>query len=506
MKDLKTVLLLGIPLLAVVAGLLYFNRGDSASDARDTEASAGRSTVAKSTGPVIETGKAQYGVPTGTVPSRTRGEPGTNPDPYAILTPELLRELLAKMDSDRKDASYFEIEKLLKYGGVEDPMAIQALLVKEMKDGGNRALLTKNLLLLLKDEDARKAAAKDLMALSWDMKDLQAWQCAFEAIGEIGDGAVVQDLARLIRAEEDDNRAWAAVRALGMVGTPEAATELAAMLAQRAGTPFATKIEKAIGLVKSPEMVSALGRLMSPQSTPELRSAAVRAMGLTGSPEAVSHLKSFFERESDVSMKQAAILALGRVGGKLGAEELIRIHKEGGDYSQAAGIALHLVGGEDAVEPLLEALDGEESAQVKVSIIKGLGNTGSPKAIPKIREMLRSPTESQSVRARAASELARLQDHESVGAIIDVLKASEPQDRNLQLHVVDALSTMARKQEARRELRDRGIPVLDKIIQNTPQSNPVYFHAMQAKQLIIRAARDIPPDSSSEKKDEKPPK
>ncbi|MHC4471834.1 MAG: hypothetical protein ACYS99_12810, partial [Planctomycetota bacterium] len=149
MKDLKTVLLIGIPVLAAAAAL--FLLADPFGADEGGPAGPGVAQKPLHDGPVphdqwpVEPG--QRGNPEIFDPTAIRPPPGSGlPD---VLTLELLKELLAK-------GEWQKIEWMLKYAVVEDPVGVQELLVQALGKVRNAPAMVGKLLGFLTDETARK--------------------------------------------------------------------------------------------------------------------------------------------------------------------------------------------------------------------------------------------------------------------------------------------------------------------------------------------------------------
>ncbi len=501
MRDLKTVILLLIPLVVVAGGIFTLNslvapdapepfdgggigvrQPGPAPDGRAARKSSGRP-------PPIE-------IPRGNS-TLMRFPPERVPhdgEDDGIVTLGKLQELLAVATGDdptAADAAWRRIEELLKTGILADPVQAQVLLVNALGKGKNNAIWAAKLIPWIRDEAARERAALELLDLASESRDEQVLKAAFEALGQVAGGDAVEVLGQLVRSLDLDGPATAAIYAIAQIGTVESARELADLLLSRQGTALEVDLVKAIGRVKLPEMVEALAEHLRPESPGELRLLAVRALGLTRLDAAVAPLKTILADSNDMTLKGTALQALSRVGSKEAVDELIRLHKEDGELSFAAGLAIGNVEGESAVKPLLEAYDGLKDTRVKVRWVEALGNSGSDEALPKLREILESGKEVAEVRGRAAVSLARLGDSKSVVPIVSILESTREGDTNLIIQITEALRKMAIHKDAQTELVEKALPVLEKMTAN-PSRDVEYYYAEQAKRVIENLA--IPRD------------
>lgn len=496
MKDLKTVILLLIPLVVIAGGIFVMNSinqsgapepdGGSPPVVRPSEPGAG--------GPDRKSGRRPPPIETPRGASTVMNHPVDrvphDGEDDGIVTLGKLQELLAIATGDdpaAADAAWRQIEKLLKTGILADPVQMQVALVQALGKGKNNAIWAAKLIPRIRDEQAQARAALELLDLASESRDEQVLKAAFEALGQVGKGDAVETLGQLVRSMNMEGPASAAIYAIAQIGTAESARELADLLIERQGTAVEADLVKAIGRVKLPEMVEALSVHLRPESPAELRLLAVRALGLTRQDAAVAPLKALLAESNDLTLKGTALEALSRVGSKEAVDELIRLHQADGDLAFAAGLAIGNVEGEAAVQPLLEAYDDLKDTRVKARWVEALGNSNSDEALPKLREILDSGEETSEIRGRAAVSLARLGDAKSVGPIVSVLEGTRKGDTNLIIQITDALRKMAMHKEARPELIEKALPVLQKMTAK-PSQDVEYFYAEQAKRVIENLA------------------
>jgi HEAT repeat protein len=493
MRDLKTVLLLAVPLILVAGGIYALNAFFQGGE------EGGGSGVLIGTGTGSRPDRPNPGIPNRPVrlepTDQAEGDPlmnhavpriprdGPEDGLVTVAMVVALLDIATGEDHAASDTAWRKLEELLKTGILIDPVQVQVLLVSALGKSGNNSIWAAKLIPMIRDESARERASIELLDLALESSDPQVLKAAFEALGIVGTGEAVETLARLARNQTLDGPAAAAIYAIARIGSEESAVELARILMERQGTGLEADIVKAIGQVKSPAMVAELMVHLTPETPTELRLLAVRALGLTRQPEAVAPLMTLLSQDGDMTMKGTALEALSRVGNAEAVAELIRLHAGKGELSFAAGLAIGNVEGKDAVKALLESYDSVEDSRVKVRWVEALGNSGSKEPVEKLRDILDSTDESSEVRGRAAISLARIGDTGSVGSIANVLSSARKDDVNLVIQLTDAVKKMIMKREAHAELVEKVLPVLQKMTA-TPSQDVVYMYANQARMAL----------------------
>jgi len=447
MKDLKIVLAIAIPLVIVVGGLyglqgLLGSDGDVEVVAPD-DANPGRA-AARDPGAAIPRDEWPKEPGAGVGPSSGLPEFGerTPKDggPTPVLTPELLRSLLAAGDFK----SFKRIEELLEKGVVEEPFVVAGILMDHIDKGGNYGIFVGKFLVLLDDERVREKIATDLLSRLDTFKDRNGIVAAIQAIGKVGGPENVPDLAKIARSHEMRDAVARALYALADIGGKEAATELVAYLKENIGNEDRQPLAlRAIENLKSPEMVKALDVLIEDQD-PKMQIIGVHALG------------------------QAA-------GTKEATDKLIELWKEGGHRGRAAGLEFGNATGREATDRFLELIDDVDDVNVKVQMTRGLGTNGGEPARAKCDELLKDPDEKQAVRGAAAVSLAEMGDKRGVSEMIDIV--TNPRDESLQLDrdVLGAIHKLVgRNPETGKEFREKALPILKKRMEENPMGANLY--------------------------------
>jgi HEAT repeat protein len=125
------------------------------------------------------------------------------------------------------------------------------------------------------------------------------------------------------------------------------------------------------------------------EPSPSMLAGVVRVLGLLYDKHSLPELVRL-AGHPDRRVRHAVAEALGRLGGPDAARTLVRmmaVRQE--DVCDAAGAALAELGSE-AVAPIIELLQHETCARLRVRCIILLGRLGAPEALPLLREGLRS--------------------------------------------------------------------------------------------------------------------
>jgi len=240
-----------------------------------------------------------------------------------------------------------------------------------------------------KEWQARLAAAKALVTLG-DTKavpglldalhdqDEQSRKLSLEVLGDIGDGSCVLAVIAALRDPDSDVR-WQAVETLGALRDVRAVGPLLDLLVHdtREPEPMREIIIEALGSIGDGRAAPALVALLNePQGTlRKIVAEALDALGWQPTEDAVcAHYYMAREcwdelvqlgwervRESlleslqngDGALRQQSVKALGLVGGQLAVELLIQSLKNE-DVAEAAAMALCQIGDARAIKPLIE--------------------------------------------------------------------------------------------------------------------------------------------------------
>ena len=499
MRNLKVVVLLGVLVAALIGGLYALNSllfpgvGPDVGEpgpggVRAPEGGARLEGAGPGGGRTSDGGVDPHPVdrPRGNPVLFTPGArpPRAGPDEIVHLARvQSLLDIALGDDQAAAQKAWTEIGDLVRTGVLSDPAGVAGALVLAMERGGNAAVWAAKILPWITDKTAREKISRDLVDLAIRSRDVHVLSAAFRAIGDIGDGAAVADLGRLSRTLTEWSAVAAALHAIGQIGTAESAEVLAQLLLDRAGTDVTPLVVKAMGSVESPEMAAALLPLTEAGHSMEVRLAAIDALGLTGRAEGVAALTALVAGEEDREIRTGAYAALGRIGTPEALDALIRGYKGGGELALTAGFAVGNSTRPESVGRIIAFFDEIDDPQVKVRCVEALGNIRSEDALPKLREVLSSDAENPDVRGRSAVSLAKLGNVEAVPAITAVLAGASAEDSNMVIHLTDAVKQMARYPDARKDLIEKTLPVLERLTAGEGRGH-VYYYALLARQTI----------------------
>ncbi|MBI4557058.1 MAG: HEAT repeat domain-containing protein [Candidatus Hydrogenedentes bacterium] len=250
---------------------------------------------------------------------------------------------------------------------------------------------------------------------------------AADALGTLADPRAVEPLMETLR-DPDEKVRGSAIKALGALGDRRAAPAL-------------------IESIREPnhdlrvEAVSALGKLKDPSATAPLialledpdggvREAAVTALGNIGDPQAVTPLINLLGRENvDMELRWSIVGSLGALRDPAAvpaiAEVLVKEPQPGSrPYGNRARLltycvqSLAKIGGDDAVNVLVQVLIAGESDAALHEAIKALGEMRSPQAIPALTQLA---IRGGDTGVWSASALGQIGGREAARALGDVL-------------------------------------------------------------------------------------
>jgi len=241
-------------------------------------------------------------------------------------------------------------------------------------------------------EDIRWAATRGLGRI-WGLlevselgdKSSMVRETGAEALGQIGNPRTVEPLIAALR-DKDTGVRGAAAKALGHIGDPRTVEPLIAALRDE-DTGVRGAAAEALGQIGDPRTVEPLIAALRDEDS-NVRRVAAWALGKIGDSQAVEPLIAALRNE-DGNMRRVAAWALGKIGDSRAVEPLIAVLEDQATknwwrYSvrEAAAEALGRIG-EPAVEPLIAALQDEDS-NMRQGAAGALGRIGEPAVEPLI--------------------------------------------------------------------------------------------------------------------------
>jgi HEAT repeat protein len=234
-------------------------------------------------------------------------------------------------------------------------------LISRASEGDNRAAMKLVEAMGSPDKDLALAAYSGVIDLGidfqpWLIKGLESpndsvVEASAAALGNLGDSGSLPALIRIL--EGDEARRYAAAWALGEIGD-------------------LTAVPNLVPILGSKDML--------------LRKSAVRALVKMG-PEAGAAVTTFLSAAKNAGSERAAIRVVGELKTVMAVDRLISID---GPNRDAAAWALGRIGGQRALEPLLDALS-DPRWQVRREAAQALGSLEDDKSVPALTGALEDP-------------------------------------------------------------------------------------------------------------------
>jgi HEAT repeat protein len=154
--------------------------------------------------------------------------------------------------------------------------------------------------------------------------------------------------------------------------------------------PVALGIVRAIGMLKLRDAEHILlrfcdepGKWFSHSDRAAIRMAAIESTGIVGGESAVDPLLDLLRAFHDTEIEMEIVRALGRIGSQLCVLPLIDLMRERPEIALSAAGALVEVGGEEAFQGLVTSLNAGDE-MVRSASIWALGKLGDERAIPSL--------------------------------------------------------------------------------------------------------------------------
>ncbi|MDH3273881.1 MAG: HEAT repeat domain-containing protein [Gammaproteobacteria bacterium] len=166
------------------------------------------------------------------------------------------------------------------------------------------------------------------------------------------------------------------------------------------------------------------------------RRAAVEVLNELGSANSVKELFSVI-KDDDWWVRSRAGDALAEIGGPKVVDAVVSLIKDEDEEIRRTAIEiLNATKDERAVDALISAAD-DTDWWVRERAVDALSKIGSPKALPKLLDMLGSNTKTDTVVIRA---LGKLGSHKHISKIVPLLNSPE---RDVQVEAIKAISSLA---------------------------------------------------------------
>ena len=267
-------------------------------------------------------------------------------------------------------------------------------------------------------------------------------------LAKIGDHQVLESLISALLNSNWIVRSQAA-RALGRIGDPKAVDTLILLLQDKVPA-VRDEASAAITTLGEPSIPPLLEALSHKEWKVRLR--ATEALALLKPQAAVEPLLVLMEHDPDTAVRQDAIRALGEIGDARAVEPLLKALDQT-SLKPLAISALGKIGHAQAVPQLMAMVNGlvtahyegrmaaceddryqEELPGVEAAV-KALAEIGDPRAIPTLREALKSTL----IRVEAAEALTHF-GKAAVSPLIEMYKTET--DDNIRYHVKETLARL----------------------------------------------------------------
>lgn len=213
------------------------------------------------------------------------------------------------------------------------------------------------------------------------------------------------------------------------------------LLTRLAAADEETRLDAAVNLgglftlvpgAATPAAVAALATALQQDRSPLLRALAARALEMSGSERAAPALLAALPREKDLAARKAIVYALARYPAPQVTQALLSLLKDKYvEIRATAAYALAELADPAAAGALIDTLAvrrKDEDAFLRREAARGLGLTGAPAAVGPLVAAL-AGDKSEDVRREAAEALGRVanpRDAAAVAALRDATRAADP--------------------------------------------------------------------------------
>ncbi|MCY2964776.1 MAG: HEAT repeat domain-containing protein [Planctomycetota bacterium] len=264
-------------------------------------------------------------------------------------------------------------------GAIGDPLAVGPLLALLSDPNSDIVLASLGALTRLANSDCVDAISKFLSHPVSQFRGLAA-----SGLGKIGSARTVSSLTKLLDDSDEDVRRRAA-EALGQIETPAAVRPLINALHDPAPA-VRQEAAEALGMQGDPKAALPLAAALN-DDYQGVRKACAEALGALGDPVAVPALSRFLELEHVAETRLAGIRSLGQIGDPTGLPILQFLLRLDSATRCRACVAIAQIRSPAALEQLIQ-LRGDATPEVRYHAAIGLGNSGEPRALKALEEML----------------------------------------------------------------------------------------------------------------------
>lgn len=268
---------------------------------------------------------------------------------------------------------------------------------------------------------------------------------AILSLGQLGDPSVVDKIIACLENSSDISVQEAAVRALGELGEHSAVEAIVTELMHSKTASIREAAATSLGQLGNPRAVKPLIEAMKDPESSVVR-AAVIALGELDDDQAVKPLLAAWEQDTQQeAIREAAGVAIGKLDPSLAlASSIKKLKHEDLGVRESAAEVLGQMRNDDAVEPLLEALENgpgwgswlqgifdssrKEAEQCfQEALVTSLGQLGNKRAVESLIEQLNSK-HGPPVQKAAATSLGQIGDPQAVAPLLAVWEQDKQQE------------------------------------------------------------------------------
>ena len=324
-------------------------------------------------------------------------------------------------------------------GTSRDPRAVIALIGKMSDEVSDVRLQAIRSLGRLADSKATSAVLRRLKDRNPAVR-----RAAIKALGNLKTRESVATLTRIFKTSTKTDIRRAAAQALSSIGTPACAVAIASELVNPSSSILRIAAERlaAMGAVAVPVLVPMLANRNTARAT---QRTIVSILNRIGSP-AASHVLIEVLRRDTVPTSEV-LAALRTCADRRAARALVTfaVHTPSANLQEQALDAVTHVGADNSLGPKLQLLLKQAHTEnVKVTVIRLLGQTATISAVPMLRTLAKNAK--GSLRIAAITALGALHDQDSVSILEQVIETA---GSKLRLAALNALASCLTPQGAR---------------------------------------------------------
>jgi HEAT repeat protein len=267
-----------------------------------------------------------------------------------------------------------------------------------------------------------------------DMRDTNAVPALLETLEKDAESSVRSTCAQAL----GDMRVYAAAPAILVALEKESddlyKAHMVTALGELAYAPAAPTLIKLLAPASQSSTPTRGSAFQSSYSLNELREEVAKALGVIGGEAAVDALVNQLTQEKDASVGRAICSALGKMGGPKAVTALRAQFDVQGDFRAAAVLALGAIGDASQVKDLV-ALFEDPDEEVRAAAVTAVGIIGDPSALENLRALM--PRErADEVLGAGCTTLALIGDASDQALVVEAI-------RRMSEHKVDAIWAVA---------------------------------------------------------------